>query len=339
MCEQRAGHGDDRHEAFQALVYLAVRILLTDTCILNLSPLTKYQPTSSRGKALFALALVCFFWGTTWLASRKGVEHMPALQLAGIRQLIGGGIYVGWFIYKGFPWPKGKDWGPILILSFLNFIIANGFSTWGLEGIRSGGLGSIIGAIFPLWLVIIGLFNDKTKMPVMAIIGLILGFGGVCVIFIEHFNDFFNPAFLKGIILSLIATLAWAFGTLYTKKQANHFNAYFSLGLQMLISGIILSIIAPLSGRAIPLGQVPWEAWASIAYLVIFGSVIAFIAYLYSLQRLPTELASIYAYVNPIVAVALGALLFQEKLTFYIGLGGLIAILGVYLVNRAYKLK
>ncbi|MBN8666628.1 MAG: EamA family transporter [Chitinophagales bacterium] len=302
-----------------------------------MSPLTKYS-SSSHNKAIFALVLVCFFWGTTWLASRVGVEHMPALQLAGIRQLIGGSIYVGWFLYKGMAFPKGKEWVPVLILSFLNFIIANGFSTWGLEGIRSGGLGAIIGAIFPLWLVFIGLLGDGKKMPVMAIVGLVIGFGGVCVIFAEHFEDFFNPEFLFGIILSLIATLAWAFGTLYTKKQALHFNAYFSLGIQMLISGVVLSIIAPVSGRAVPMAQIPWEAWASIAYLVLFGSVISFVAYLYALQRLPTELASIYAYINPIVAVVLGALFFQEKLTIYIALGGIITILGVYLVNRAYKL-
>ncbi|MFM2327860.1 MAG: hypothetical protein RIR31_2062, partial [Bacteroidota bacterium] len=111
---------------------------------------------TSKQKALLALAWVCFFWGTTWLASKEGVRHMPAIQLCAIRQLLGGIIYLIYFIVKKHPWPKGKQWGAILILSFLNFMLSNGLSTWGVQYISSG-LGAIIGAIFPLWLVIIAL--------------------------------------------------------------------------------------------------------------------------------------------------------------------------------------
>lgn len=88
------------------------------------------------------------------------------------------------FIYRKAPWPKGKEWIPIIVLSFLNFIMSNGLSTWGVQYI-SAGLGSIMGAIFPLWLVVIGLFTAKSKLPRNALIGLLLGFGGVCVIFIR----------------------------------------------------------------------------------------------------------------------------------------------------------
>jgi drug/metabolite transporter (DMT)-like permease len=101
-------------------------------------------------------------------------------------------------------------------------------------------LGAIIGAIFPLWIVVIGLFNKENKMPLKAITGMILGFGGVCLIFYDHLHDFLNKEFQMGILFSLIATWTWAFATLYTKKQAVNFNPYFSLGLQMLISGVCL---------------------------------------------------------------------------------------------------
>src|ERR671912_355500 len=117
-----------------------------------------------RGKALMALAAVCFFWGTTWLASKEGVRHMPALQLAGLRQSLGGICYVLFFMLKGARLPRGKEWGVVLMLSFLNFMLSNGLSTWGVKFI-SAGLGSIIGAIFPLWLVIIGIFSAQSKMP------------------------------------------------------------------------------------------------------------------------------------------------------------------------------
>lgn len=293
-----------------------------------------------RTKAIFALIVVCFLWGTTWLASREGVRHMPALQLAGIRQLIAGLCYVIFFLFRGVPFPKGKEWVPILVLSFLNFVMSNGLSTWGVQYI-SAGLGAIMGAIFPLWLVVIGLFSSSEKIPPRAIVGLLLGFGGVCVIFYEHLNDFLNPDFRFGIIVSIIATWTWAFATLYTKKQAANFNPYFSLGLQMLISGIVLTLftntISDPNIKAISIFNIPWQSWAAIGYLVVFGSVIAFVAYLYALQNLPTEQASIYAYINPIVAVLLGWLLLSERLTIFIGLGGLVALLGVYLVNRAFK--
>ncbi|MCX6318417.1 MAG: EamA family transporter [Bacteroidetes bacterium] len=299
------------------------------------NPLTIHKK-GTRAKALFALALVCFFWGTTWIASKEGVRHMPALQLAGIRQLIAGVLYVGFFIWKKTPMPRGNEWTPILVLSFLNFIMSNGLSTWGVKYI-SAGLGSIMGAIFPLWLVVIGLFISKEKLPQKAITGLLLGFGGVCIIFYEHLQDFFIADFRFGIILSLIATWTWAFATLYTKKQAASFNPYFSLGLQMVISGVCLTVFTNATGNAVPMSAIPWQSWSAIAYLVIFGSLVAFICYLYALQNLPTEQASIYAYINPIVAVLCGWLIFNEKITAFIVVGGLVTLLGVYLVNKAFK--
>ncbi len=290
----------------------------------------------TRVKALFALGLVCFFWGTTWVVSKIAVQRMPVLQMVGIRQLIGGLCYLLFFVSKSAKLPGKKDWGPIIVLSFLNFILSNALSTWGVKYI-SAGLASIIGAIFPLWLVVIGLFSKDSLFSSKAIIGLLFGFSGVCVIFYEHLSDFLNADFRFGIFLSLTATLTWAFGTLYTKKHAVNFNPYFSLGLQMLISGIGLTVFSQATNLAIPLAEIPWEAWAAIAYLVVFGSIIAFVAYLYALQNLATEQVSIYAYVNPMVAVLFGWLLFQEKLTAFIAVGGLVTLYGVYLVNKAQK--
>lgn len=291
---------------------------------------------STRTKALMALALVSFFWGTTWLASKAGVRGMPALQMAGIRQLAGGLIYVVYFLSKGRALPRGKQWGPILILSFLNFICSNGLSTWGVKYISSG-LGAIIGAVFPLWLVVIAWIGGQSRLSPKAVIGFVLGFLGICIIFYEHLGDFWEEDFRFGIILSITATITWAFATLYTKKQALAFNPYFSIGLQMVISGIVLTIIAGATGNSVPLRAIPAISWWSISYLVLFGSVLSFIAYLYALQHLPTGQVSIYAYINPVVAVLLGAAIYQEKLTLYIAVGGAVTLLGVYLVNEGFR--
>ena len=290
----------------------------------------------TRFKAFVALGLVSFFWGTTWIASKEGVRHMPALQLAGIRQLTGGILYLIFFMSKGRVWPRGKEWRTILILSFLNFMLSNALSTWGVKYI-SAGLGSIIGATFPLWMVVIGLFTNKKSIPVTAIAGFILGFGGICVIFYEHLYDFLNADFLLGIILSLAATWSWAFGTIYTKQYARSFNPYFSFGLQMIISGIVILTICEPANLSIPFKNIPWQSWAAIAYLVIFSSVIAFIAYLYALQHLSAEQTSVYAYINPVVAVTIGALIFGERLTIFIVIGGVITLLGVYLINHSLR--
>jgi len=301
-----------------------------------LNPLTIHKK-GRRAKAFFALALVCFFWGTTWIASAEGVKRMPPLQMASIRQIIAGLCYVVFFFIRGARFPRGKEWIVILVLSFLNFMMSNGLTTIGVKYI-SAGLAAIIGATFPLWLVVIGLFSANNKTPKNAIIGFLLGFAGVCVIFYEHLNDFLNADFRFGIILSLAASWTWAFGTLYTKQQAVNFNPYFSLGLQMLISGVCLYAFSNISGNVVPLEQIHWKSWAAISYLTIFGSIIAFIAYLYALQNLSTEQVSIYAYVNPMVALLLGSLIFSEKLSLFIIVGGLVTILGVYLVNRAINI-
>lgn len=300
-----------------------------------LNPLT-IRKKGRRAKAVFALSLVCFFWGTTWLASKEGVKHMPALQLAGIRQFLGGSCYVIFFLIKKYPLPKRKEWITILILGGLNFLLSNGLTTWSVKYI-SAGLAAIIAAIFPLWLVVISLFSSKSKISWKPVTGFIIGFGGVCIIFYEHLHDFLNKDFQFGILLSVLATWSWAFGTLYTKKQAANFNPYFSLGLQMLISGFFLFLLTNLSGQAVPLTAIPWQSWAAIGYLVVFGSVISFIAYLYALQNLSAEQTSLYAYVNPVVAVVLGSLLLSERLTVFIAVGGGVALFGVYLVNKAYR--
>ena len=288
--------------------------------------------------ALFALSLVCFIWGTTYIAAREAVLRMPALQLVAIRQFLGGAVYLAYFIFKRAAWPKGKEWYPVLVMSLLNFMLSNALSTWAVKYI-SAGLGAIIAAIFPLWLVIIGFFRASSILPLKAIVGLVLGFMGICVIFYEHLSDFLIVDFRLGIILSLLSTLSWAFGTLYTKQQAVRFNPYFSLGLQMMISSLVLYATAAGVGMTVPFSQIPWQSWTAISYLVIFGSVISFIAYLYALQHLPMGMVSVYAYINPIVAVVFSALLFDEKLSLYIAAGGVITLLGVYLVNESFRIR
>jgi drug/metabolite transporter (DMT)-like permease len=289
------------------------------------------------GLPILALCWVGFFWGTTWIASKEGVRHMPGLQVAAVRQFIAGSLYLGYFLLKKTTWPKGKQWKTIIILSLLNFALSNGLSTWGVKYISSG-LGSIIAAMVPLWILLIN-FSKGERITRLAVLGILICFGGVCVIFYEHLFDFVKPDFQFGIILSVVSTITWSFGTLYTKKKSASFNPYFSLGLQMFISSIFLFAVIGATGTGIPLSQIPANSWWSISYLVLFGSILTFIAFIYALQKLPTEISSLYAYMNPIVAVALGSFIFDEPLTLAIVLGGSITLIGLYLINYAMRKK
>jgi len=287
------------------------------------------------GLPILALCWVSFFWGTTWLASKEGVRYMPALQLVTIRQFLGGILYVVYFLIKKEPWPKGKEWRTIFVLAILNFMLSNGLSTWGVKYMSSG-LGAIITALFPIFIIIINFFNGY-KIARMALLGILISFGGICILFIDYIADILKPEFQFGIILMTISTITWAFGILQTKKKAASFNPYFSLGLQMLISSIFLFGITEASGINIPFAEIPMPSWWAIAYLVIIGSVLTFIAFIYSLKNLPTEISSIYVYINPIVAMVLGSFIFGEILTKAVAIGAVVTLTGVYLVNKSIR--
>ena len=289
-----------------------------------------------RQKAYLALIVVCFVWGVSWVGTKEAVRYMPPIQMVGIRQIIAGLAYVLFFIVRGNALPKGKEWYPILLLSVLNFMISNGLATWGVK-LTTAGLSAILGAMFPLWLVLILTIKGNNRIPGLAWLGILLGFAGVCIIFYEHLEELFQPHFRLGVILGLMAALSWAFGTIYTKEFAVDFNPYHSIGWQMLISGVFLTSIAQVSGRVIPLSEVTLYTWGAIAFLVIVSSIIAFIAYLYALQKLPTGLVSIYAYINPIVAVVTGSLFIEERITPILLIGAVITLTGVYIVNKALR--
>jgi drug/metabolite transporter (DMT)-like permease len=294
---------------------------------------------SDRTKAILAVVVVCFFWGTTWLASKRGVRYMPALQLAGIRQLMAGSFFLGYFFIKGFKLPTRNEFIQFGWMSLLMIVINNGFSTWSMKYIPSG-LGAVIGAASPLWIAVLSTFVFKeTKLNAMTIAGLLLGIGGILIIFSDYLQDLFNSTFSIGIVLNLVASVTWAFGTIFTVKNARHVNPYFSIGWQMFLGGIVLLTVARFSGQYAPLSGMHTEVWYAISYLVFIGSIITYSAFIYALKRLPAQQVSVYAYINPIVAVIVGALLNNEKLTMIIALGTGVTLLGIYLVNTGFKRK
>lgn len=292
----------------------------------------------NKGYGYLALAATCFFWGTTWVVSKIGVMEIPALQMAYIRQFIAGTCFVSFFmLVKKFPLPTAKQFRWLLVMSILMFVFANGLSTWSLKWIPSG-LSALIGALYPLSVVIIErLFFRSKPLTALTYLGLFLGLAGVFIVFYENAFHGISSHMFIGLSLSLIAMLSWSLGTIFLTRNKAALNPYYGTGWQMLISSIILFIWSESSQPTVPFAEISLKVWGVIIYLVAFGSIIAFVAFIYSMKKLPAAIASLYAYVNPMVAMLLGALLVNEKLTWNILWGSIVTLLGVYLVNVSIR--
>jgi drug/metabolite transporter (DMT)-like permease len=300
---------------------------------------------TSLSKAYWALGIVSFFWGTTYLAMRIGAHDIPGMYLAGIRNLTAGTLLVGFFLIKGHRLPVRPLLFQIALQGFFMLAIGNGLMTWAMQFITSG-LAAILGALVPLLMAVFSLImlkNSRFTRPLL--VGLFLGFLGIGAIFYEYLNDLLNPKFSFGILLCLIATSSWAFGSVFTARNSQRSasanlprpNPLFSAGIQMFTAGVLLTTISFLTGHTVSLADVPNAALYSLLYLIGIGSLLSYVAYLYTLSRLPPSQVSVYAYINPVVAVILGYLVLDEKLNLNVGVGVAITLAGVFLVNNEFR--
>jgi drug/metabolite transporter (DMT)-like permease len=292
---------------------------------------------SSQKKAYLALTVTSIVWGTTWVASKMGVKHMPAFELASIRQFLGGSIYVIFFLIKGEKIPSVKQFLWLVPMAFLMFVSANGIATYGLQFITSG-LAALIAALYPLSVVLIERFYFKAiKLNAPTLFGLLLGLIGIGFIFYKDSMQVHGPDYLLGVALSMFAMFCWSIGSILIARNKIEMNAYNSIGWQMLISAICMAVFTLLSGNYIPLHEIPTISWAAIIYMVIGGSIFAFVSFIYSMKHLHPAIASLYAYINPIVAIWVGSLLLNEQMTWNSIVGTICTLIGVYLVNWSLK--
>jgi drug/metabolite transporter (DMT)-like permease len=289
-------------------------------------------------KAYIALAFICIVWGTTYLAIRVAVLHYPAFLFAAIRQLIAGTIIilVGLMMSRKTDLSKSNLWHQAKV-GFLLITVGNGLVSWGERFVPSG-VSALICSLMPLSAVIINLFSaKKERINAPIILGMLVGICGVGLIFKDNIADLANTAYLLGMFCTFIATIAWSLGSVINKKRTAQINPIFNSGLQLLFGGILLFCFSPAmdSYENMDFFQ-PNVLWPML-YLVSFGSVLAYTAYMYSLKELPVGIVSLYAYINPLVAVILGYFILQEKLTWFTALAFAAIVAGVYLVNYGYR--
>jgi drug/metabolite transporter (DMT)-like permease len=281
---------------------------------------------TTKQKAYIGLVLTSTIWGTTWVASKYGIKHG-----------LGGLALIVFFLLKGQKLPTFKEFKWLLGMSILLFVIANGFSTYALNEIPSG-LAALIAALYPLSVVIIEKIKYKnTKITTLTFQGMLLGIIGIGIVFYENLAVHNSVGYFIGVVVSLIAMLSWSFGTIFIARNKMGMNPYYATGWQMFLSCFFLGAAAVASGKSTPIQEITFTIWIVIAYLIIASSIVAFAAFIYTMKYLPPAIASLYAYINPIVATIVGAYTINEKLSLPIFIGSFVTLTGVYLVNRSMK--
>ncbi len=289
--------------------------------------------------AYLALAAICIIWGTTYLALRIGVTQFPPFLFSMLRFLVAGSILIALMMTIGkAKWPDRNTLFNQAVGGFFMTTLGISIVGWA-EVYVSSGVAAIICSVMPIWTILINLVVSKDERPNWLImLGLIIGLSGIVMIFGEHLTEFSDSKYKTGIIMTFLANLSWAIGSVWTKKKNQNSNPFLNAGLQMLFGGLLL---IPFTLLFDDYSTIQWsnEVITSLVYMILVGSVGAYACYSYAINKLPMTIVSLYAYINPIVAVVLGWLILDEKLNTRIGVAILITIAGIYFVNRGYQLK
>lgn len=289
--------------------------------------------------AYIALGAICLIWGTTYMALRIGVLHFPPFLFVVIRQVISGLVLGGFILTLGkAAWPSRVNIIRQAIAGFFMISMGNGLVAYA-EVLIPSGVAAIICSLMPMMVILINLTLNREERPTVPIVlGVLVGLVGIVMIFGEHLVEFSNLEYQVGIFLIFVAVVCWAAGSVWLKKKNVEGNLFLNASLQMFFGGLWL---IPFSVWFDNFTAIRWsaEAGISLAYLIVFGSVIAYACYSYTLRKLPMTILSLYAYVNPVVAVILGWLVLDEKLNLKIAVAIAITVAGIYIVNRGYHLS
>ena len=285
-----------------------------------------------------ALIVVYIVWGSTYLAIRFAVESMPPFLMAGVRFLIAGVILFVWRRLTGDIRPLKIEWRSAAIVGGLLLIGGNGNVVWAEQHVASGIAALIVGSA-PLWMVAIDAIRPggkKANLQTWA--GVIIGFIGILVL-INPLAMLRNPQQVNtlGILSLLLGAFLWALGSLYSRNATLPSSPLLGTGMEMLVGGVGLFILGTFTGEwaQVNLSTISARSIWGLLYLIIFGSLVGYSAYTWLLRNAPTPLVSTYAYVNPMVAILLGAIFAGETLTPRIVIAALIVVSSVALINTA----
>jgi drug/metabolite transporter (DMT)-like permease len=288
--------------------------------------------------ALIALYIV---WGSTYLAIRFTVETIPPFMSAGLRFLISGTILFVWRRVAGDPIPTKRQWISTAIVGTALLLGGNGLVSWAEQRVPSG-IAALMVSTSPMWLVLFeALRPNGTKPGWRAIVGLLIGFGGVFLLIgpTEFTNGSGTQFDTFGTIALLCASLLWSVGSIYSKHADMPKSTLMGTGAEMLPGAVVLFMVSAGSGEinGFHFAAISLRSWLGLSYLIAIGSLVGFVSYGWLLQNAPISMMSTYAYVNPVVAVFLGSWLASEPLTLRTLLAASIIIGSVVFINSGHR--
>ncbi len=288
---------------------------------------------SERSLAWLAFWAVAIFWGTTFLAIRVGVASFPPFLMAACRHTAGGILICSYFLLRGYKLPGKSQMKVFAVNGIIMLLGGNGIISWGMKYVDSG-LTALICALTPLWIVLINKLKGGTeKVGLWAYVGFVICLAGQFFIFKDKLDLFSDNNYVWGIAAVVVSNFLWGLGTVYSRNHQTQTHALFAAGLQMIPGGLSLFILSAVAGEFSDVHPEP-EAIISLAYLVVFGSIVAYGSYMYMLKKLPAAIGSTYAYINTIVAVFLGWWFLNEVLNFNMIIASVLTIAGVWLINK-----
>jgi drug/metabolite transporter (DMT)-like permease len=289
---------------------------------------------ANRTAVIFSFIAIYLIWGSTYLAIRYAVETIPPLYTAGIRHLLAGGVLFAWCLLKGLR-PTAAQIRASVVIGFFFFLLGHGMLHWAETRVPSG-LASLLIATEPIFVFLMSAtVNRRWKMNAPLLAGVLLGLGGVALLMGRSVLAS-SPGMFVGAVAVLIGAFCWSVGIVYSRRSHLSGSPLLLSALSLLTGAMMLLVAGTVFGewRGFSLQQVTGRSWAALAYLIVFGSIIAFTAYNWLMEHYSPTLVATHTYINPIVAVLLGWLLAGEAITFNLLLATGLVIVAVILVDR-----
>lgn len=300
---------------------------------------TKVTGKPSTLLVLIAFAAVYVVWGSTYFFIQMALHGVPPMIMGTMRFIAAGILLLTWCYLKGDKIFDKATMKASVISGLFTLFVANGIVIW-VEKFIPSAMVAIMVSANPIWFVVLDKANWGINLKSRSTIwGLIIGFGGVLLLFGEAFSKSIagglDTQHLVGLLLLIVGPIAWSGGSLYSKKTATGAPARVNTGWQMLAAGIAFIPAGFIDNEyaTFHIGAVPLQAWMAVLYLIFFGSIAAFSAYVWLLQVRPATQVSTHSYVNPVIAVLLGVLFAGEIISWMQVVGLVIILLSVLLVN------
>jgi drug/metabolite transporter (DMT)-like permease len=295
--------------------------------------LARTRGEASTAMVWAALGTVYMVWGSTYLAIRVAIDTIPPFLMAGVRFLVAGAVLYAVAIGRGereADRPGPREWRAAAVAGILLLVCGNGAVVWAEQHVDTGPTSLIIATV-PLWMVLIAGLVLREGVSGREILGIILGLAGLVVLVGVPGEGGLHAA---GAALLLVASLSWASGSMYSRRAPLPRRPLVSTAMQMLVGGAGLAVLGGLTGELaeLELSRVTLASALGLVYLIVFGSLVAFSAYVWLLQNARTSLVSTYAYVNPVVAVFLGWAILDEPITAATVMAGAVIVAAVALI-------